>query len=225
MRAREDLAQRHRDGEQDEKKGRERKALVMRGDGVLPHHPATTCPRVLARFPSIPPSSHLALSLCVSVLNLFPRSRHIAALALLLIPALFAAGCMTRTGIITSEPSGARVVVNEVDIGITPCEFDFAYYGTYDALLTLPGYEPARVPLRFRQPWYEFPPLDLPASALPALRAADGTPGRPGVHTVRREHIVLVPTPPATPASEAQLLDRARELRERAIRQPSTPAR
>jgi hypothetical protein len=160
------------------------------------------------------------------VLNLLlPRSRHIAALALLLIPALFAAGCMTRTGIITSEPSGARVVVNEVDIGITPCEFDFAYYGTYDALLTLPGHEPARVPLRFRQPWYEFPPLDLPASALPALRGADGTPGRPGVHTVRREHIVLVPTPPATPASEAQLLDRARELRERAIRQPSTPTR
>jgi hypothetical protein len=45
------------------------------------------------------------------------------------------------------------------------------------------------------------------------------------VHTLRREHIVLVPTPPTTPESEAQLLDRARALRERTIRQPSTPAR
>jgi hypothetical protein len=126
--------------------------------------------------------------------------------------AVVAGGCMTRTGVITSEPSGARVVVNEIEVGVTPCEFDFAYYGTYDALLTLDGHEPARVPLRFEQPWYEFPPIDLAASALPRVSQR----GRAGLHTIRREHIVLVPTPPRTPEAEAQLLERARALRERA---------
>lgn len=119
--------------------------------------------------------------------------------------------CMTRTGIITSEPAGARVVVNEIEIGQTPCEFEFAYYGTYDALLTLDGYEPQRVALKFKQPWYEFPPIDLAANALPSTQSQ----GRPGVHTIRREHIVLTPTLTPDAASEKALLDRARELKAR----------
>lgn len=134
------------------------------------------------------------------------------ACAALLVACAMLGGCMTRTGLITSEPAGARVIVNEIDIGKTPCEFEFTYYGTYDALLTLDGYEPQRVAMKFAQPWYEFPPLDIAANALPSMKSG----GRPGVHTIRREHVVLVPTPAVDAASEAGLLERARELRQRA---------
>ena len=61
-------------------------------------------------------------------------------LLLLMIPAL--AGCVRRTLQITSEPPGALVWVNHREVGRTPLEIDFTYYGTYDVQLAMEGHEP-----------------------------------------------------------------------------------
>jgi hypothetical protein len=63
--------------------------------------------------------------------------------AILLAAACLAtSGCVRRTLRITSTPPGALVWVNHREVGRTPMEIDFIYYGTYDVQLSLDGHEP-----------------------------------------------------------------------------------
>ncbi|MBM44148.1 MAG: hypothetical protein CMJ36_03925 [Phycisphaerae bacterium] len=66
------------------------------------------------------------------------RIRLLFLAILLLAPA----GCVRRTLQITSEPPGALVWVNHREVGRTPLEIDFTYYGTYDVQLSREGHEP-----------------------------------------------------------------------------------
>lgn len=68
---------------------------------------------------------------------------------------------------ITSEPPGATAVVNGVEIGRTPVSASFVYYGKYDVELQREGYETLRTAARAVTPIYEYPPVDLLASAVP----------------------------------------------------------
>ncbi len=115
-------------------------------------------------------------------------------------------GCMHRSLDITSEPTGATVYLNDVEVGRTPLEVGFTYYGEYDVLLMKDGFEPLRTRKDAVAPIYEHPPLDLAAEAMPW-----------GVETRVPWHFVMTPLP-ATPeekaAAEAALLDRARATRE-----------
>ncbi|TVQ52746.1 MAG: PEGA domain-containing protein [Phycisphaerales bacterium] len=96
-----------------------------------------------------------------------PRRLPVFGLILLVV---FASGCVRRTITITSEPPGALVWVNDREIGRTPVDFDFLYYGRYDVRLELDGHEPqmtlgeARVPLWDSIPFdfvMELAPVDL----------------------------------------------------------------
>jgi len=76
-------------------------------------------------------------------------------------------GCLERRLSITSEPPGALVWVNDVELGRTPVEADFVFYGEYDVRLSLEGYEPVHRQMTAPQPLHEYPPFDLVAGALP----------------------------------------------------------
>jgi hypothetical protein len=78
------------------------------------------------------------------------------------------AGCLERRVHVESDPPGALVTINDVEIGRTPVEADFTYYGEYDVRLDLDGYEPLRTRARADTPIYEYPPFDLVATAMPA---------------------------------------------------------
>ncbi len=118
-----------------------------------------------------------------------------------------AGGCMQRSLDITSEPAGATVYLNDVEVGRTPLEVGFTYYGEYDVLLVKDGYEALRTRADAVAPIYEHPPLDLAAEAMPW-----------GVKTRVPWHFVMTPLP-ATPeekaTAEAALLERARATREK----------
>ncbi len=131
--------------------------------------------------------------------------------SLLVIAACFLfPACMRRTIRVTSDPPGAAVTVNDTQVGRTPCEFDFTYYGTYDVLWTLDGYEPLRKPMPTRAPLYEYPPFDIPATAWPG-----------GIETVRNWHVTLTPSQESAigddvekrKAFEQSLVDRAKSVR------------
>lgn len=116
-------------------------------------------------------------------------------------------GCMQRSLEITSEPEGATVYLNDVEVGRTPLEVGFTYYGEYDVLLMKDGYEPLRTRADAVAPVYEHPPLDLAAEAMPW-----------GVRTRVPWHFVMTPLPATAEekaAAEAALLDRARATREK----------
>lgn len=133
-------------------------------------------------------------------------------LAALAVP-LGLGGCLERTIQVTSDPPGALVWVNDVEIGRTPCEAEFTYYGTYDVRLRLDGYEPISTTAEADEPLYEYPPFDLGATVLPWT-----------VHNVVKWHFAMEPAlEKSLPPDEFRsgLLDRAHEIRTRI--DPSLP--
>ena len=77
-------------------------------------------------------------------------------------------GCVQRTITITTEPEGVLVWLNEREVGRTPLDVDFDYYGTYDVRLELRGYEPVMTSGRANPPWWDNIGLDLIAELTPA---------------------------------------------------------
>lgn len=135
------------------------------------------------------------------------RSGFGAAPAMLALCAALCAGCLSRRVAITSNPPGALVTINDVEVGRTPLEADLTYYGVYDVRVEKAGYEVLRTRANARAPFYEYPPMDLGAMMVPS-----------GVDTVIRWHFTLEPAWERAQGSaefESGLLDRARRLRGR----------
>lgn len=130
------------------------------------------------------------------------------ALAAALAAALTSAGCVTRTIRVTSEPPGARVWLNDIEIGTTPAEAGFDFYGEYDVRLELDGYRTVSEGRTAKAPLHEIPGIDLAAHLLPVEFD----------HTVEW-HFDMEPQPETLlppEQLEAELLERALQLRERA---------
>ncbi len=89
-----------------------------------------------------------------------PVLRKISVCGLLLLAA-FSSGCMHRRMTITSNPPGARVLVDGQDIGLTPVSMDHTYYGTRQITLVKDGYETRTIMQPMRTPWYQVFPLDF----------------------------------------------------------------
>ncbi len=111
-------------------------------------------------------------------------------------------GCLSRHLAITSEPAGARVWLNDVEIGRTPVAAAFTHFGDYTVRLEHAGYEPINTHKRTKMPWYEYPPIDLIATALPFH-----------IETKLAWHFALSPR---TSEGDMGVEDRARTLREEA---------
>jgi hypothetical protein len=127
-----------------------------------------------------------------------------------LIPAVVAAlgGCVERTISITSEPPGAVVWLNDVEIGRTPVETDFTFYGVYDVRLRLEGYEPLLTSAVAKAPVYDLPAIDLLAEAVPAT-----------IESRIDWHFALVPLPELQEGADLDalrrdLVDRAKQTRD-----------
>jgi hypothetical protein len=98
--------------------------------------------------------------------NFAPRSAQVILSITLFCSALFSQACARRTIAITSEPQGALVWVNDEQVGRTPLEIDFKYFGLYDVRLRLEGYDPISQPMNAPTPLLEQPGLDLAGEAL-----------------------------------------------------------
>src|SRR5262245_33218461 len=118
------------------------------------------------------------------------------------------AGCVERTVSITSDPPGALVWLNDREVGRTPVDVKFDYYGTYDVRLEREGSEPLMTSGKADAPWWEFVGIDLIAEALPFR-----------FHSHIKWNYVLEP---AT-GDRAALIGRAEALRDRESPHPPPP--
>ncbi len=91
-------------------------------------------------------------------MNSFIRARYVVVAAVILFAA---SGCVRRRLMIRSNPVGALVYVDNVEVGTTPCAINYTYYGTREIRLIKDGYETLTVHQPIPTPWYEIPPLDL----------------------------------------------------------------
>ena len=118
-------------------------------------------------------------------------------------------GCIDRRIFITSDPPGAEVTLNDVDVGRTPCEVDFTYFGTYEVRLCHEGYETLVTEAAADPPLHEQPGIDFLAMLVPGTR-----------HTRIDWHFTL---DPANNDPEG-MIERAEAARERlAESSPSEP--
>jgi hypothetical protein len=124
-------------------------------------------------------------------------------------------GCLKRTISVTTDPPGALVWINDVEVGRTPLETDFTYYGDYDVRLRREGYEPIVTHANADTPVQELPGIDLVSEVLPVR-----------LHNVVQWHWDLVPVVESAPgkeSAEAGVIARANDLRAMVPVDPNAP--
>ncbi len=102
-----------------------------------------------------------------SLIPFFSSPLPIAYCLLPLLPLLLLTGCVERRIQVTSSPAGARVWINDQQVGTTPVETRFTFYGNYDVRVELAGYNSINESRTAKAPLYEYPGPDLIATALP----------------------------------------------------------
>jgi len=83
----------------------------------------------------------------------------LAALALMLV--CCETGCVRRRMTIRSNPPGAKVYVDDQEIGVTPVSTNFTYYATRTITLIKDGYRTEKTQHRVLPTWYEIPGVDF----------------------------------------------------------------
>jgi hypothetical protein len=135
----------------------------------------------------------------------FVRAATLTGLAIVL---LVGAGCVERNMKIQTDPPGALVSINDEEVGVSPVKFSFLWYGDYDIVLRKAGSQTLTTHYRVDAPWYEWPPIDLIAETLIPTQIRD-----------EHELPTFALAPAETPAV-ADVVQRAVEAREEALRQP-----
>ena len=107
-------------------------------------------------------------------------------------------GCVKRTVLVTTNPPGALVWVNDREIGRTPVSFPFTFHGEYDLRVERAGNEPIMTAAWTDKPIWDAPFVDLVAELAPVE-----------LHAETVWHFDLAP-PNNNPE---QLIERANKLR------------
>ncbi|MGY8753081.1 MAG: PEGA domain-containing protein [Phycisphaerales bacterium] len=76
-------------------------------------------------------------------------------------------GCVKRTILVTTNPPGALVWVNDREVGRTPVSFPFTFHGEYDVRIERVGNEPIMTAAWTNRPMWDAPLVDLFAELAP----------------------------------------------------------
>lgn len=121
----------------------------------------------------------------------------------MLLALLGGVGCVEREWTLRTNPPGAVAYVSNVEVGRTPVTIDFTWYGDYDVVFRLDGYETLKTSVNLRPPWYEYPGADFFSEVAPWTYEDK----RETLHTLRK----------LQPPTEEELKQRAEELRRETI--------
>jgi hypothetical protein len=75
-------------------------------------------------------------------------------------------GCVERRLTINTNPSGAQVLLNDEDIGVSPVTTSFKWYGDYNVTIRKAGCETLNTHQKLNPPWYDYFPFDFFAQVL-----------------------------------------------------------
>lgn len=113
-------------------------------------------------------------------------------------------GCVKRTISIDSEPQGALVYLNDIEIGRTPTRVPFTFYGVYSVRLEKEGFTTLNTSQKAVAPWWDTLGPDLFSELSP-----------------EQKHVKLdwkFELEPQKTVSEADLLDHAKQMRTKTLR-------
>jgi len=110
-------------------------------------------------------------------------------------------GCVERTLTVTTDPPGALVEMNDVEIGRTPVDRTFEWHGNYDVIVRKDGYQTIKTQQALKTPWYELPPIDLLTELLPFT-----------IDDHQQLAFQLTPEAETPPGQTGELLGRAQQM-------------
>ena len=119
-------------------------------------------------------------------------------------------GCVRRRMTVRSNPLGAKVYVDDMEIGTTPVSVNFTYYASRKITLLKDGYRTETTYHRMLPPWYELPGLDFASENL-------------WPREIRDERMVDFQLVPQENVPMEELLGRAELLRHNARQGTVTP--
>ena len=76
------------------------------------------------------------------------------------------AGCVERRYVVETDPPGAIVYRNDQELGASPVDDHFVYYGKYKFTIKKEGYQTQQIYQDIPTPWYEYFPLDVISEVL-----------------------------------------------------------
>ena len=76
-------------------------------------------------------------------------------------------GCVQRVVHVRSDPPGAAVWLNDREVGRTPFDREFLWYGDYDVVARADGYQTLKTTREVTAPWWQWVPFDLLTDFLP----------------------------------------------------------
>lgn len=112
-------------------------------------------------------------------------------------------GCVRRRMTVRSNPPGAKVYVDDIEIGTTPVSTNFTYYASRKITLIKDGYRTETTQHRVLPTWYELPGADFFSENLYP-------------YELRDERVVDFQLVPQENVPLNELLNRAEALRENA---------
>ncbi|HUV38943.1 MAG TPA: PEGA domain-containing protein [Planctomycetota bacterium] len=137
-------------------------------------------------------------------------TRHVTmAMLAVSVVLLAAAGCVERKLIITSDPPGARVYVDDEEVGQTPVSTRFDFYGGRTFVLKKDGYRDTMEVRKVRKPFYAQPVLDIITDLGPI--------------PIKDHQSFHFKMEPMQPVDADALIERAREMRSRVTGEPYVP--
>ena len=117
-------------------------------------------------------------------------------------------GCVERKLTVTSNPTGAKVYLDDRELGYTPVTVRFDYYGSRTFVLKKDGYRIAEEVREVKAPPYEYPVVDVFSDLAP--------------WPISDEHTFHFDLEPIGKVSEDDLLERANEMRTKVTGQLET---
>ena len=120
--------------------------------------------------------------------------------------ALSQTGCVERLLAIQSDPPGAAAYLDGEKVGTTPCEVAYTWYGTRVLVLELRGFSLVRKEIVLDPPWWQLVPIDFITDVLIPMTIRD-----------RMSVSYTLDPAPASPEEVNTVLERADELRKRAV--------
>jgi hypothetical protein len=73
----------------------------------------------------------------------------------------FCTGCVERKITITTEPSGALVLLNDEEVGTSPVTVGFEWYGDYNVQISKDGYQTLKTHQNLKRPIADRFPVDF----------------------------------------------------------------
>ncbi len=127
----------------------------------------------------------------------------VACLALLL-----PAGCTDRFISLRTEPPDAVAYLDGKEVGHTPCEVPFTWYGDRELVLQKDGFRTTSQILEISAPWWQWPIFDVLTDILLPFRFTD-----------RHEFTIVLAPRSQDPKELEEVRKRAEELRRRAAQE------